>query len=69
MSDQADHQEEQGPSKRGEAAWKEAKERIAERNDKARKEGKQRREAYERQQAEARRTVERRQMAELLRNS
>jgi hypothetical protein len=69
MSDQADHQVEQGPSKRGEAAWKEAKERIAERNEKARKEGKQRREAYERQQAEARRTVERRQMAELLRNS
>jgi hypothetical protein len=69
MTDQTDHQEKQAPSKRGEAAWKEAKERIAERNDRARKEGKQRREAYERQQAEARRTVERRQMAELLRNS
>jgi hypothetical protein len=66
MSDPVDHQEEKPSGKRGEAAWKEAKERVAERNAKARKAGKQQREAYERTQAEARRKAESRQMAELL---
>jgi hypothetical protein len=66
MSDQTEAEGNQKPSKRGEAAWKEAKERVAERNAKARKAGKQQREAYEREQAEARRRAESRQMAELL---
>jgi hypothetical protein len=62
VSDQAD-----GPvSKRGEAAWKEAKERVAERNEQARKAGKQRREASERQRDEARRVAEHRRMAQVL---
>ena len=69
MSDQTEAEGNQKPSKRGEAAWKEAKERIAKRNEQARKAGKQQREAYEREQAAARRRVEKRQMAELLRDS
>jgi hypothetical protein len=64
MSDEAEQQQEQATGKRGEAAWKEARERVAERNAKARKLGKQRREAYERGRDEARRAAERRQMAE-----
>jgi hypothetical protein len=66
MSDQAEHQEEQVPIKRGEATWKEAKERVAARNEQARKAGKQSREAYERRRAEARRSAERQEMAEAL---
>jgi hypothetical protein len=65
MTDATDHKEEQ-PSKRGEAAWKAAKERVAERNAQARKAGKQRREVYERQRAEARRQAERREIAAVL---
>jgi hypothetical protein len=64
MSDQADHQEEHVPIKRGEPVWKEAMERIAERNEQARKAGKQDREAYERRMAEKRQNAERREMAE-----
>jgi hypothetical protein len=52
---------------RGEAAWKEAKARIAARNDKVRREGKQRREAYERAREDSRRAEERRGVADLLR--
>jgi hypothetical protein len=52
-------------SRRGEAAWKDNLERIAERNAKAKKEGKQRRQAYERQKDEARRRRELRQLADL----
>jgi hypothetical protein len=37
------------PSTRGEAAWKEARERVASRNEDARKSGKAEREAYERE--------------------
>jgi hypothetical protein len=66
VADQAEHREDGAVAKRGEAKWKEAKERVAERNSQARKAGKQRREAYERQRAEVRRVAERRQMAELL---
>jgi hypothetical protein len=62
MSDQ----EEQGPSRRGEAAWRLAKERVTERNDQARRAGKQRRQAYEREREERRRAAEVRRSAELL---
>ena len=61
MSDQADK-----PAKRGEAAWKEAKEKVAERNAQARKAGKQQRQDYERGKAEERQKAERRQMAQAL---
>jgi hypothetical protein len=61
MSDQADK-----PAKRGEAAWKEAKEKVAERNAQARKAGKQQRQDYENQKAAERQKAERRQMAQAL---
>ena len=54
------------PAKRGEAAWKEARERISERNAAVRKAGKQERESYERARSESRRDAEGRRMAELL---
>jgi hypothetical protein len=66
MNDEPGDREERTTTARGEAAWKAAKERVAERNEQARKSGKQRREAFERQRAEARAAAERRQMAELL---
>lgn len=47
-----------GTSARGEAAWKEEKERIAARNDQARKAGKRRRETYEREREDVRRRAE-----------
>jgi hypothetical protein len=65
MADPADPQE-QPSRKRGEAAWKEHLERVAARNDRARKEGRARREADERQKDRARLERERRQMAALL---
>jgi len=64
MSDQGDHEDGRPVSKRGEAAWKEAKERVAERNEQARKAGKQ--QAYERQRDEARRAADLRRRADLL---
>lgn len=67
MSDQAENPEERPSGKRGEAAWREARERVDERNARARKAGKERREAYERQRDEARRAAERRQMAAAMR--
>jgi hypothetical protein len=66
VSDPADQQDVQPSGKRGEAAWKEHRDRIAARNDQARKEGRARREAAEREKNEARRDRERRQMATLL---
>jgi hypothetical protein len=66
MSDQTDQQPDEGSKKRGDAAWKAARERVAERNDQARKAGKQQRQAYERQKADARRAAERRQMEQTL---
>lgn len=66
MSDQADHQEEQPVSKRGEDAWRADRDRIAQRNDQARKAGKQRRAAYELQRDEARRAADLRRTADLL---
>jgi hypothetical protein len=54
-------------SSRGEAAWKEARERVASRNADARKQGKQRRETYERKREEARRAAAAKQHAQLMR--
>ncbi len=62
-----EHPEGPAAGNRGEAAWKEATARVAERNTQTRKVAKQRREAYERGQAELRRAEERRGMSELLR--
>jgi hypothetical protein len=53
-------------SSRGEAAWKETRDRVASRNADARKDGKQRRESYERSREEARRAAAAKQQAELL---
>ena len=52
-------------SARGEAAWKEERERIAERNQAARKAGKAEREAYERKQTDTRRVHELKRQAKL----
>ena len=43
--------ESSGSSKRGEAAWKAAKDSVAERNDQVRKAGKQERAAFEARRA------------------
>lgn len=64
MSDPADKQDE-APRKRGEAAWKADRERIASRNDRARAAGRARRDAYEREKDQTRWAHERRQMAAL----
>jgi hypothetical protein len=52
-------------SARGEGAWKQAREAIAERNQRAQKAGREQRDAWERQRAEARRTAEARRDARL----
>lgn len=65
MSDPTD-QKKEAPRKRGEAAWKAERERIAARNDQARKEGRARRADYERGKDQARWALERRQMADLV---
>jgi hypothetical protein len=65
MTDQA-NQEQHKPSARGEAAWKEARERVAQRNAAARKAGKERREAYERKQDATRRAREHQRQANLV---
>jgi hypothetical protein len=54
-------------STRGEAAWKEARERVASRNADARRSGKLEREAYEQDRESARRAAAARRHAELLR--
>ena len=64
MSSAADQHPNEEKAKRGDAAWKAARDRVAARNDQARKAGKEQREAYERQKANARRAAERRQMEE-----
>jgi hypothetical protein len=56
-------------SSRGEAAWKETRERIASRNADARKEGRERRASYEEERAEARRVAEAKQRAQLLKRA
>jgi hypothetical protein len=53
------------PAKRGQAAWKEAKARIADRNDAVRKEGKQRRDAYQREKEHRRVAQEHREQVNL----
>jgi hypothetical protein len=53
-------------SSRGEAAWKETRERIASRNADARRQGKQRRESYEQTREAARRAAAAKQRAQLL---
>ena len=68
MGDPADQQE-QPPAKRGEAAWKEHMQRIAARNDQARKAGKARRQAAEREKDKVRWERERREMADLVERS
>ena len=57
MSDAKDQKE--SPPRRGQAAWQEAKDGVAERNAKARKAGREQREAYELERATARRARER----------
>ena len=52
-------------SARGEAAWKQAREAIAEHNQRAQKAGREERNAYERQQDKARRAAEGRRDAAL----
>jgi hypothetical protein len=64
MSDQP--HEQQNSSARGEGAWREATDRIAARNDAARKAGKKQRQDYEGKREAARRTAERRVEADLL---
>ena len=58
-------EEQHKSSARGEAAWKEERERIATRNQAARKAGKEEREAYERGQSDTRREREVRRQAKL----
>jgi hypothetical protein len=64
MTDESDQQQES--SARGEAAWKQAREAIAARNQRAQKAGRARRESYERQREDARRAAEARAHAQLL---
>jgi hypothetical protein len=66
VSDQDDGQQ---PAKTGEAAWKEARSRVAEKNDRARKAGKERREAYEEARLQARRAAEARRREELIKRT
>jgi hypothetical protein len=56
MFDRSD--EHSDTSARGEVAWKQAREAVAERNRLAQEAGRERREAYERQRADARRAAE-----------
>jgi hypothetical protein len=58
-----------GSSARGEKAWQEALERVAERNRAVRKEGKRLREADERERDGARHAAERLRMSELVAKS
>jgi hypothetical protein len=64
MTEESDRQQES--SARGEAAWKQAREAIAARNQRAQKAGRARRESYERQREDARRAAEARAHAQLL---
>jgi hypothetical protein len=56
MFDRSDEQPES--SARGDVAWEQAREAVAERNRLAQKAGRERREAYERERADARRAAE-----------
>jgi hypothetical protein len=65
MTDQSDQHSES--SARGEAAWKQAREAVAARNQQAKKAGREERQAYERRREDARRDAEARAHARLLR--
>lgn len=55
----ADNQDPQsGSSARGESAWKEAREAVAERNQRAQKAGRDERDAYDRKRSDVRRAAE-----------
>ena len=64
MTDQSDRQPQS--SARGEAAWTQAREAVAARNQRAQKAGRERRHAYERRRDDARRAAEARAHARLL---
>jgi hypothetical protein len=64
MTEQPDRHSES--SARGEAAWKQAREAVAARNQQAKKAGREERQAYERQRDDARRDAEARAHARLL---
>ena len=68
MSDQ-DERRQEPAVKTGEAAWKEARARVSEKNDVARKAGRERRDAYERARMEARRAAEVRRREELIKRT
>jgi hypothetical protein len=65
MSDTRNRQPVAETPKRGEAAWRAAKEAIASRNEQARKQGRARRQKEYEQYAADRRTAEMRERAEL----
>ena len=56
MTDHSDREPES--SARGEAAWKQAREAVAARNDRAQRAGREERQTYERQRDDARRAAE-----------
>jgi hypothetical protein len=64
MTDQTDGQPD--TSARGEAAWKQARDAVAARNERAQKAGRAERQAYERQRDDARRAAEARSHARLV---
>ena len=66
MSDGTDPEDVES-SARGEAAWKEAKDKVAARNQQAQRTGRKTRDAYERKRDDARRAAEARRHAQLLR--
>ena len=66
MSEKDETQQDGPPKKRGEAAWKENMDRIAERNDAARKAGRQRRETYDQARMKSRNDADARRRAQLL---
>jgi len=63
MTDQSD--EKPSSSARGEAAWRQATEEVAERNRLAQKLGREQRATYERERSDARRAAEARAQARL----
>ena len=65
MSARTDQPEMDQPAKRGEAAWKAAKESVAARNDAARRAGRQERADREHQAAEQRRAEQLRELGTL----
>ena len=66
MTDEPNSGENPQPAKRGDAAWREERDRIDARNDAARKAGKQRRADYERVKDDARRSADAHRRAEAL---